>query len=326
MSARDQSHQHRWQRRVKDWLIVPHSAYSNPHDVTLAELQSHNTRGDCWLCVHGVVYDLSRFMPYHPGGTKIIEQYAGRDCTPAYMRNHLKLDPEDVVANCRVGLLVANTPASGGAEGGLASSSEEEALGAPAGRPHGAGGAELPPPPYFDRRVPLIQSFGSLDVAADVLGDPAADASPATAAPAAAGSSGAASASASAAGGNAAGLVTLATQSGLYAHVARDKLEAAAAAVDAKKDDVTEASALEALFAVMLSEGGASTASGEASAATANTRGEGGAPPLGATVSKAAVRQLLASIGELGAEAEELLDSCPDPVTCEQFVALVQML
>jgi hypothetical protein len=43
-------------------------------------------------------------------------------------------------------------------------------------------------------------------------------------------------------------------------------------------------------------------------------------------VRKAAVKELLGRIGELGAEGKELLASCPDPVTKEQFIAIVQLL
>ena len=248
MSVRDQTHQHRWQRRVKDWLIVPHSAYPNPRDVTLAELQSHNTRGDCWLCVHGVVYDVSRFMPYHPGGTKIIEQYAGRDCTPAYMRNHLKLDPEDVVPNCRVGLLISST-------GEGAPSHSKDA-----------------PPPYVDRRSHLTLS-SSQDLSAVVDRMPSSDA---------------------------ASLAELAAASGLYADVGPEALASAVAAVETKKDDVTEQAAIEALFSQM------------------DVEGTG-------LVRKEALSLLLDRIGGKD-EGDDLLASCPDFVTREQFVALVQSL
>ena len=37
-------------------------------DRTTRALAGHNTAGDCWLVIHGKVYDGSQFMTDHPGG------------------------------------------------------------------------------------------------------------------------------------------------------------------------------------------------------------------------------------------------------------------
>ncbi|EIM85014.1 uncharacterized protein STEHIDRAFT_81830 [Stereum hirsutum FP-91666 SS1] len=44
----------------------------------------HNTRESCWIIVHGNVYDVTEFLPEHPGGSKIILKYAGKDATQEY--------------------------------------------------------------------------------------------------------------------------------------------------------------------------------------------------------------------------------------------------
>lgn len=106
MSKRDQAHQHNWQKRVRDWLIMPHSRPTElARVISTEELSRHATKEDCWLAVHGKVYDVSRFLMHHPGGPRVIEQYAGRDCSAAYERNHTRLDPDLVVGMCRIGLL-----------------------------------------------------------------------------------------------------------------------------------------------------------------------------------------------------------------------------
>ncbi|KAI6107543.1 glyoxylate dehydrogenase [Pisolithus thermaeus] len=48
---------------------------------TVAE---HASSKSCWIIVHGYVYDVTEFLPEHPGGSKIILKYAGKDATEAY--------------------------------------------------------------------------------------------------------------------------------------------------------------------------------------------------------------------------------------------------
>lgn len=55
--------------------------------VSFAEVQKHNTKKDCWLVVEDKVYDVSKFIPYHPGGS-ILARYAGQDATDAFYAFH----------------------------------------------------------------------------------------------------------------------------------------------------------------------------------------------------------------------------------------------
>jgi len=47
--------------------------------VTLAEVEKHNKDDDCWSVCHGVVYDLTKFLDQHPGGSEVITVLAGKD-------------------------------------------------------------------------------------------------------------------------------------------------------------------------------------------------------------------------------------------------------
>mmetsp|Transcript_56782 Transcript_56782/g.166180 ORF Transcript_56782/g.166180 Transcript_56782/m.166180 type:complete len:141 (+) Transcript_56782:91-513(+) len=49
--------------------------------VTKEELARHSTPSDCWLAVHGLVYDVTPFLPDHPGGSDIVEALAGQDAS-----------------------------------------------------------------------------------------------------------------------------------------------------------------------------------------------------------------------------------------------------
>ncbi|TFK78350.1 cytochrome b5, partial [Polyporus arcularius HHB13444] len=48
------------------------------------EVAQHNSRESCWIIVHGKVYDVTEFLDDHPGGSKIILKYAGKDATAEY--------------------------------------------------------------------------------------------------------------------------------------------------------------------------------------------------------------------------------------------------
>jgi isopentenyl diphosphate isomerase/L-lactate dehydrogenase-like FMN-dependent dehydrogenase len=44
----------------------------------------HRSAESCWVILYGDVYDVTEFLPSHPGGTKIILKLAGQDATEEY--------------------------------------------------------------------------------------------------------------------------------------------------------------------------------------------------------------------------------------------------
>jgi L-lactate dehydrogenase (cytochrome) len=56
--------------------------------LTGAEVAKHNSRESCWVILHGRAYDVTEFLPEHPGGPKIILKYAGKDATEEYEPIH----------------------------------------------------------------------------------------------------------------------------------------------------------------------------------------------------------------------------------------------
>ncbi|KAJ7228304.1 FMN-dependent dehydrogenase-domain-containing protein [Mycena pura] len=56
----------------------------------------HNSRESCWIIVHGKVYDVTEFLDEHPGGSKIILKYAGKDATQEYDPIH---PPDAITTN-----------------------------------------------------------------------------------------------------------------------------------------------------------------------------------------------------------------------------------
>ena len=55
---------------------------------TMAEVEKHASEDDCWIVVHGLVYDCTRFLKDHPGGIQSIMIAAGTDCTEEFDAIH----------------------------------------------------------------------------------------------------------------------------------------------------------------------------------------------------------------------------------------------
>jgi cytochrome b involved in lipid metabolism len=52
--------------------------------LTPAEIAKHNSANDCWFIISGKVYDVTSYLPYHPGGPGTIRPYCGGDATNAF--------------------------------------------------------------------------------------------------------------------------------------------------------------------------------------------------------------------------------------------------
>jgi acyl-lipid (8-3)-desaturase len=66
-------------------LILPAAAcailgHSRAKTYTPEEIAAHNSENDCWFSIRGRVYDVTKFIPHHPGGRAILEA-CGKDAT-----------------------------------------------------------------------------------------------------------------------------------------------------------------------------------------------------------------------------------------------------
>jgi cytochrome b involved in lipid metabolism len=58
-------------------LVTPPVTEGNPSGISLSDLSSHKSQNDCWVAYQGKVYDVTAFLPLHPGGPAAILKYCG---------------------------------------------------------------------------------------------------------------------------------------------------------------------------------------------------------------------------------------------------------
>jgi predicted heme/steroid binding protein len=59
------------------------SPYESGREILLAEVEQHDSLGDCWMAIHGKVYDMDAYISSHPGGDAILEG-CGKDATTLF--------------------------------------------------------------------------------------------------------------------------------------------------------------------------------------------------------------------------------------------------
>ena len=51
---------------------------------TTIQVRQHASEHDCWTVLRGRVYDLTSYLPFHPGGRAELMRGAGDDCTALF--------------------------------------------------------------------------------------------------------------------------------------------------------------------------------------------------------------------------------------------------
>ena len=79
------------------------SGYRN---VTKSELVRHNKKTDMWMAYEGIVYDVTKYVEFHPGGVEEILRGKGRDGTALFNEVHSWVNLRNMLKSCTVGQLV----------------------------------------------------------------------------------------------------------------------------------------------------------------------------------------------------------------------------
>ena len=71
---------------TRSWLPVTDvAAYDDQLTVySLSDVAEHDQQTDCWMAIHGQVYDLTAYLPQHPTTLRVILPSCGMEASHAY--------------------------------------------------------------------------------------------------------------------------------------------------------------------------------------------------------------------------------------------------
>lgn len=89
------------------------SAQNTPKGISYDEVQRHKSKDSCWVILNGEVYDVTTFLPNHPGGTSSILAVAGTDASRIFAPIHHPGVLKTLPPECHLGPVDLSTvPAS----------------------------------------------------------------------------------------------------------------------------------------------------------------------------------------------------------------------
>ncbi|KAH7342059.1 hypothetical protein B0J17DRAFT_594872 [Rhizoctonia solani] len=74
--------------------------------ITPSMLKEHRSKDDAWSAFGGKVYNITPYLPYHPGGEKELMRVAGRDGSKLFATTHAWVNLDFMLDGCLVGFLV----------------------------------------------------------------------------------------------------------------------------------------------------------------------------------------------------------------------------
>ncbi|XP_025988239.1 cytochrome b5 reductase 4 isoform X2 [Solenopsis invicta] len=96
---------------LMDWIRLGNSGIDLtgvggvPQVVTLAELANHNKQTDAWIAIRGIVFNVTRYMDFHPGGVDELMRGVGKDATKLFENVHAWVNYQSILQKCVVGRL-----------------------------------------------------------------------------------------------------------------------------------------------------------------------------------------------------------------------------
>eukprot|EP00210_Caulerpa_lentillifera_P002313 g2220.t1 len=69
------------------------------------EVAKHNSVDDAWIIVRQKVYNLTPYLPYHPGGIEILQGVLGKDATSLFDKYHPWVNVDALLQACWLGVI-----------------------------------------------------------------------------------------------------------------------------------------------------------------------------------------------------------------------------
>merc|ERR1711934_707626 len=91
-----------WTRSHHQRCLVAHVTMKQ---IAADEIKKHNSEKDCWLVVHGKVYNVTEFLADHPGGKKVLVRASGADASEEFDMLHKPEVLEKYAKDYQIGVL-----------------------------------------------------------------------------------------------------------------------------------------------------------------------------------------------------------------------------
>lgn len=99
----------------QDWLRLTRSSTEDltgnggrplGRKISLSEVAQHRTEDDAWMVLNGKVYNVTRYVKFHPGGVDYLMQGAGKDATRLFNKYHKWVNADFMLQKCFLGQVV----------------------------------------------------------------------------------------------------------------------------------------------------------------------------------------------------------------------------
>lgn len=101
---------------LRDWMVLLRSAkdiaqrgIGRPlrNDITISEVRTHNKGYDAWIILSNMVYNITPYLPYHPGGMDIMKGVLGKDATTLFHEYHTWINIDNLIGPLLLGSLMS---------------------------------------------------------------------------------------------------------------------------------------------------------------------------------------------------------------------------
>ncbi|KAK5641911.1 hypothetical protein RI129_010458 [Pyrocoelia pectoralis] len=103
---------------LMDWIRLGSSgkdltgfgAQAGQLTITPRQLAQHDKPNDAWIAIRGKVYNVTHYLPFHPGGQGELMRGIGKDATTLFDEVHAWVNYESLLQKCYLGRLVMIDP------------------------------------------------------------------------------------------------------------------------------------------------------------------------------------------------------------------------
>mmetsp|Transcript_5663 Transcript_5663/g.8216 ORF Transcript_5663/g.8216 Transcript_5663/m.8216 type:complete len:188 (+) Transcript_5663:88-651(+) len=96
---------HDWTRLLRSSRDLAQRNGAPLRNITPDEIAQHSSVHDAWISLHGKVYNISPYLPYHPGGVDIMKSCFGGDASKLFDKYHRWVNVHGLIGPLLLGYL-----------------------------------------------------------------------------------------------------------------------------------------------------------------------------------------------------------------------------